>query len=98
MRADGTRISFSSENPLWLLEDLKIELNGTMEWLRQNELSPKDHFPCLTIDESGASKPKLPKSGLEISTKYSYFVGAEAWNDIPNGKQNIVSTNLSKSK
>ena len=39
MYDDDTSISSSSENPLQLLEDLKWELEGIMEWLRQNKLS-----------------------------------------------------------
>ena len=39
MYSDNTSISSSSENPLQLLEDLKRELEGIMDWLRQNKLS-----------------------------------------------------------
>ena len=35
MYAGNTSISFSSENLLLLLEDLKRELEGISEWLRQ---------------------------------------------------------------
>ena len=39
MYSDNTSISSSIENPLQLLEDLKRELEGIMDWLRQNKLS-----------------------------------------------------------
>ena len=39
MYADDTSISFSSENLLLLLENLKRELEGILDWLRQNKLS-----------------------------------------------------------
>ena len=39
MYADATSISASSENPVQLIEHLKRELEGIMDWLRQNKLS-----------------------------------------------------------
>ena len=39
MYADDTSISASSENPVQLIEHLKRELEGIMDWLRQNKLS-----------------------------------------------------------
>ena len=39
MYADDTSISASSENPVQLVEHLKRELEGIMDWLRQNKLS-----------------------------------------------------------
>ena len=39
MYADDTNISYSSEIPLQLLEDLKMALERIMDWLRQNKLS-----------------------------------------------------------
>ena len=39
MYADGTIIFSSNENPLQLLEDLTMEVEGIMDWLRQNKLS-----------------------------------------------------------
>ena len=39
MYADDTGISASSENPVQLIEHLKRELEGIMDWLRQNKLS-----------------------------------------------------------
>ena len=37
MYADDTNISSSSENPLQILEVLKWDLEGIMDWLRQNK-------------------------------------------------------------
>ena len=39
MYADDKSIFSSNENPLQLLQDLKREVEGIMEWLRQNKLS-----------------------------------------------------------
>ena len=39
MYADDTSISASSETPIQLIEQLKRELEGIMDWLRQNKLS-----------------------------------------------------------
>ena len=39
MYADDTNISTSSKNPLQLVEHLKSELEGLIDWLRQNKLS-----------------------------------------------------------
>ena len=39
MYADNTSISASSENPVQIVEHLKRELEGIMDWLRQNRLS-----------------------------------------------------------
>ena len=39
MYDDDTSISFSGESLPQLLEDLKRELEGIMDWLRQNKLS-----------------------------------------------------------
>ena len=41
MYADDTSISASSENPVQLIEHLKRELKGIMDWLRQNKLRLK---------------------------------------------------------
>ena len=42
MYADDRSISTSSENPVKLIEHLKRELEGSMDWLRQNKL-------CLNV-------------------------------------------------
>ena len=39
MYADDASISASSENPVHLIENLKRELEGIMDWLRHNKLS-----------------------------------------------------------
>ena len=39
MHTDNTSISSSIENPLQLLEDLKREVDGIMDWLGQNKLN-----------------------------------------------------------
>ena len=39
MYVDDTSISTNSEDPLLLLEDLIKELEGIVDWLRQNKLS-----------------------------------------------------------
>ena len=53
MYADDTSISASSENPLQLKENLKRELEGIVDWLRQNKLSfkvAKCEYMCIGND------------------------------------------------
>ena len=65
MYADDTSISASSENPLQVLEHLKRDIEGIMDWLRQNKLS-LDVAKCeymFTGNDKQLSKSKISDTG-----------------------------------
>ena len=74
MYVDDTSIFSSSENPCQLLKDLTKELEGNMDWLRQNDRSlniPKCEYTFLGNDKKLST---LLKSviGLTIGESLSW--------------------------
>ena len=67
MYADDASISSSSQNPLQLFEDLKRELEGMMDWLRQNKLKfnvAKCEYMFIGNDKQLSKSLKLVTSKL----------------------------------
>ena len=81
MCADDTSISSSSENPLQLLEDVKRELEGMMDWLRQNKLRlnlAKFEYMFIANDKqlskiSEISNIEIDKDEIKMVNKTKYL-------------------------